>query len=189
MGICEILNCDSISLLSQLESDSVNCIITDPVYEQMPDINELIRISLGNVLVFSDARQRISNPMPHEILYWIKTPSTKNTVKNCSRFVEEILVYRKGPTFNHIHWSCMTGVFTDAVIDHPPLHPWQKPTSLLEKLIKIYSNPGDLIFDPFMGSGTTGVAAQQNKRNFWGMEIDPATFQVAQERLNVIASS
>ena len=63
-------------------------------------------------------------------------------------------------------------------------HPTQKPLALLERCILAASNIGDLIFDPFMGSGTTGVAALQNGRNFCGCEIDEDFFELVKKRLN-----
>jgi DNA modification methylase len=51
-----------------------------------------------------------------------------------------------------------------------PKHPTQKPVKVLERLLKIGSNEGDLIFDPFMGVGSTGVAALNLKRRFLGFE-------------------
>ena len=62
-------------------------------------------------------------------------------------------------------------------------HPTQKPLALLERCIQAASNKGDLIFDPFMGSGTTGVAALQNRRNFCGCEMDKDFFELAKKRL------
>ena len=64
-----------------------------------------------------------------------------------------------------------------------PKHPSQKPLKLLTHIINIASNEGDIIFDPFMGVGSTGVAAQQLKRNFIGCEIDPVFFEAAQKRI------
>ena len=65
-------------------------------------------------------------------------------------------------------------------------HPTQKPVSLLEELIKIHTNPDDLVFDPFMGSGSTGVAALELGRQFVGIEIDEKYYRVAQERIEKI---
>jgi DNA modification methylase len=53
------------------------------------------------------------------------------------------------------------------------LHPTQKSLGLMEDLVRIHSNPGDLIVDPYAGSGTTGVAAKRLGRRFFGIEIDP----------------
>jgi site-specific DNA-methyltransferase (adenine-specific) len=62
-------------------------------------------------------------------------------------------------------------------------HPTQKPLQLMERIITIWSNENDLVFDPFMGSGTTGVACVRTGRNFIGMEIDPVYFDMATERI------
>ena len=64
-------------------------------------------------------------------------------------------------------------------------HPTQKPLALLNRCIQAASNVGDLIFDPFMGSGTTGVAALNNGRRFCGCEADAAFFELAEKRLGV----
>ncbi len=63
------------------------------------------------------------------------------------------------------------------------LHPTQKPLDLLIKLLKSFSNPGDVVLDPFMGSGSTGVAALLENRRFVGMELDPEYFAIAHHRL------
>jgi DNA modification methylase len=62
-------------------------------------------------------------------------------------------------------------------------HPTQKPTELMTKIICDFTNPSDLILDPFMGSGTTGVAAVQLGRKFIGIEIDPGYFEIAKKRI------
>lgn len=62
-------------------------------------------------------------------------------------------------------------------------HPTQKPVRLLERIIALVTQPGDTIFDPFMGSGTTGVACVQTGRNFIGCEIDPGYFEIAKRRI------
>lgn len=62
-------------------------------------------------------------------------------------------------------------------------HPNEKPVGLMEKLITVCSSPGDTVLDPFMGSGTTGVACVKLGRNFIGIEIDPTYFAIAQKRI------
>lgn len=69
-----------------------------------------------------------------------------------------------------------------------PLHPTQKPVRVLKKLIEWGSNPGDLVFDPFMGVGSSGVAALQMERRFLGFELDPDYFNAAKIRLEAAAS-
>jgi len=62
-------------------------------------------------------------------------------------------------------------------------HPTQKPVDLMEYLIATFSNPGDLVLDPTMGSGTTGVAARNLGRRFVGIEKLEKYFKVAQDRI------
>lgn len=69
------------------------------------------------------------------------------------------------------------------------LHPTQKPTALMEYLIRTYSNQGDTVLDNCMGSGTTGVAALNMKRKFIGIERDPEFFSIAKDRLGSFARS
>lgn len=64
-----------------------------------------------------------------------------------------------------------------------PIHPTQKPTDLLEYLIKTYTNENDLVLDNAMGSGSTGIACINTNRNFIGIEKDKGYFQIANERL------
>ena len=68
------------------------------------------------------------------------------------------------------------------------LHPTQKPVSLCEYFIKTYSNKGDIILDPFIGSGTTAVAAINTERKYIGFEKDDKYFEVAQNRLEKLAN-
>lgn len=68
------------------------------------------------------------------------------------------------------------------------LHPTQKPVSLCEYFIKTYSNKGDIILDPFIGSGTTAVAAVNTGRKYIGFEQDDKYFDTAQNRLDELAN-
>ena len=63
-------------------------------------------------------------------------------------------------------------------------HPAPFPLPLAQDHITSWSNEGDTVFDPFMGSGTTGVAANSLGRNFIGIELDDDYFKIAEERIN-----
>ena len=63
-------------------------------------------------------------------------------------------------------------------------HPTIKPLEFIESMIRNSSKEGDTVFDPFMGSGTTGLACKKNNRNFIGCEINPEYFQIAESRIN-----
>lgn len=64
------------------------------------------------------------------------------------------------------------------------LHPTQKNLLLMEWLVKIHTNENQTILDPFMGSGTTGVACRNLDRNFIGIEMDDKYFEIAEKRIN-----
>jgi site-specific DNA-methyltransferase (adenine-specific) len=66
---------------------------------------------------------------------------------------------------------------------HKTSHPTEKPEKLLERIILIGSEEKDMVLDPFMGSGTTGVVAKQLGRNFIGIEIDDKYFKIAKSRI------
>jgi site-specific DNA-methyltransferase (adenine-specific) len=63
------------------------------------------------------------------------------------------------------------------------LHQTQKPTDLLEYLIKTYTNEGEIILDNCMGSGSTAIASINTNRNFIGFELDEAYYKIACERI------
>jgi DNA modification methylase len=63
------------------------------------------------------------------------------------------------------------------------IHPAEKPVSLIERYIRVSSREGDTVLDPFMGSGTTAVAAIRNNRQFIGFEIDENYYNIAAERI------
>ena len=66
------------------------------------------------------------------------------------------------------------------------LHPTQKPISLLQTFIKQSSNENEIILDPFMGSGSTGVACLNTNRRFIGIEIEEKYFNTAVDRLKIL---
>jgi len=63
-------------------------------------------------------------------------------------------------------------------------HPTVKPVALMEYLIKLISREGHVVLDPFMGSGTTGVACKKLNRNFVGIEKEPEYMEIAKSRIN-----
>jgi site-specific DNA-methyltransferase (adenine-specific) len=66
-------------------------------------------------------------------------------------------------------------------------HPTQKPLTLIKDWVADFTDPNETILDPFMGSGTTGVAALEMGRNFIGIEIDKKYFNIAQKRIKAVA--
>lgn len=62
-------------------------------------------------------------------------------------------------------------------------HPTQKPVELMDYIIKTYSNENDIVLDPTMGTGTTGISCKRNNRSFIGIEKDEKYFVIAKNRL------
>ena len=69
-------------------------------------------------------------------------------------------------------------------VEKNKMHPTQKPTDLLEYLIKTYTNTNETVLDNCMGSGSTGVACLNTNRNFIGIEKDDEYFKIAEDRIN-----
>ena len=64
------------------------------------------------------------------------------------------------------------------------VHPTQKPVNLFRELILASTKEGDVILDPFIGSGTTAIAAIKEKRRYIGMELNKEYFDIAQNRIS-----
>ena len=65
-------------------------------------------------------------------------------------------------------------------------HPTQKPEALLKRVIISSSNPGDIVLDPFFGSGTTGAVAKRFGRHWIGIEADPSVYFHRQQRIDAV---
>ena len=117
----------------------------------------------------------------HNLLAWEKNNCTPSQyyMKNC----EYILFLRKGSAkwINNIGGSKTIHKF-DNIIGRKK-HPTEKPVELMKFYIENSSLPGETILDPFMGSGSTGVAAVNTNRNFIGFELDPTYFEIAKQRI------
>jgi site-specific DNA-methyltransferase (adenine-specific) len=70
---------------------------------------------------------------------------------------------------------------------HNRLHPTQKPLAILKPLVEAFSDPGDLVLDPFTGSGSSLLAAKKLGRSWLGIELDAKYHAIASERLQQAA--
>ena len=86
-------------------------------------------------------------------------------------------------TYNDEYYPISIQKFTLANLRKGRLHPTQKPTDLLEYLIKTYTNENELVLDFTMGSGSTGVACMNTNRKFIGIELDNNYFDIASKRI------
>lgn len=117
----------------------------------------------------------------HNILVWEKNNCTPSQfyMKNC----EYVLFLRKGKAkwINNIGESKTVHSFKNVIGNK--LHPTQKPVDLLEFYINNSSSVGDVVLDPFVGSGSTCLAANNTGRHYIGFELDEKYFEIAKQRL------
>jgi site-specific DNA-methyltransferase (adenine-specific) len=118
----------------------------------------------------------------HNVLVWEKNNCTPSQfyMKNC----EYILFLRKGKAkwINDIGGSKTVHQFNN-IIGHK-VHPTEKPVDLLKFYIANSSKENDIVFDPFAGSGSTGVAALELHRRFLGCELDTTYCKIAEKRIS-----
>ena len=101
-----------------------------------------------------------------------------------SGFIEHLGFEKEGGTVSSQRYP--TSIIEFATDKRNNQHPTQKPTALLEYLIKTYSNEGMTIFDATMGSGSTLVACQNTNRNGIGIEQDDKYFEIAKQRIGIV---
>lgn len=125
-----------------------------------------------------------------QFVVWHKTNPTPKFLKagflNSCELI--ICMWNKGHTWNFKKQNEMHNFIESPICMRPerlnkPFHPTQKPVGILKHIIEIATNEGDLVLDPFMGVGSTGVASLELNRRFLGIEIDPTYFNGAKERL------
>ena len=123
-----------------------------------------------------------------DVLVWSKTnPAPLCNGKYVSDLEYIVYVHTKGTFFNNdVYFSYKKKTKRYPIIPNGAnkLHPTQKPLELMSELVVVHSKKGDVILDPFMGSGTTGIASKFLKRNFIGFEINPIYFDIAKERID-----
>lgn len=115
-----------------------------------------------------------------QLLVWNKGNSTPN--RYYLNACEFILMLRKGKAKNINNMGCKNII--DIKNIRGKTHPTEKPVELMKILIENSSNENDIVLDPFMGSGSTGMACKELNRNFIGIEIDKKYFDVACKRLD-----
>ena len=151
-------------------------------------VSEFIRICNGQIYIFCGTMQISelielfkNNKLSTRLGVWDKTnPSPMNGQRLWLSGLE-FCVYARKPksTFNE---HCKKALWTNAIA-RSKQHPTEKPIKLMCRLIEASSNKNDIILDPFMGSGSTGVACVNTGRNFIGIELDEDYFKIASERI------
>jgi len=80
------------------------------------------------------------------------------------------------------------GVINADGANSPRFHPTQKPVILMRKILADFSKENEIIFDPFLGSGTTAIASKLDKRNYIGCEISKEYCEIAEQRIKAISN-
>lgn len=166
--------------------------------------DEFIRIlkPTGNLFIFTSYNQlgRWYNCLDHKFdtsnfMIWHKTnPAPKIFKAGFLNSCEMIFTcWNKRHTWNFISQAEMHNFIESSICMKPerlsnPKHPAQKPVVILKKMIDIASNENDIVFDPFMGVGSTGVAALELNRRFIGVEIDENYFEASKKRIEIVLS-
>src|ERR1700741_3663969 len=144
--------------------------------------------------ILNDVVWRKTNPMPnfrgrrftnaHETMIWAaRDPDAKGYTFNY-----EALKAGNEDIQARSDWTIplCTGEERLKGADGKKLHPTQKPEALLARVILSSSRPGDLVLDPFSGTGTTGATAKRLGRQFIGIERDPAYAAAAEARISAV---
>ena len=209
-----LLHGDCFELLQGIPDESVDMVLTDPPYgmnfqsghrkskyekikgdsnlDWLDDfVNEIYRVSKPNTAHYvfcsfhhiDKFKQAIEKKFKvKNILTWVKNNTSMGDLKgDFAPKTEFIIFFHKGR-------KLINGKRDPNVLEFKKtrneLHPTQKPVDMTEYLIEKFSDEGNLILDPFMGSGTTGIACINTNRNFIGMELDKEYFDMANERIS-----
>ncbi|MFA6867137.1 MAG: site-specific DNA-methyltransferase [Clostridia bacterium] len=125
-----------------------------------------------------------------QFMVWHKTNPTPNIFKKSFLNSCELIIcfWNKGHTWNFSNQKEMHNFIESSICMGPerlkdPKHPAQKPIKILQHLIEIASNENAVVFDPFMGVASTGIAALKTGRKFYGCEIQKEYYLASIERI------
>lgn len=142
--------------------------------------------------ILNDVVWRKTNPMPnfqgrrftnaHETLIWAARERDSRY-----RFNYHAMKNLNGELQMRSDWLLPLCTGAERLrVDGRKAHATQKPEALLHRVILAATSPGDLVLDPFFGSGTTGAAAKRLGRRYLGIDTDPEYVRLARERLDAI---
>jgi site-specific DNA-methyltransferase (adenine-specific) len=209
---------DCITFMTKLNDNSVDLTLTDIPYDVVNNyecgireynkgnadvltfdlqtfIEETIRITKKSIYVFCSTEQvsqlrgeYAKAGLSTRLCIWEKTnPAPVHGDKFWLSSLECCVFARKSKaTFNE---HCSSAVWRESIEKQIKHHPTPKPVKLLSRLIKASTTPDDTVFDPCMGSGSTGMAAKATRRNFIGCDLDPEYVRKASEWIDSFTES
>lgn len=204
----KVYNEDCIKVIPKLDDNSISCLITDPPWETRFDLSfmqkgEVSAIEFAGLVLqtlypklhdksycwmFCATKHLINGAVYDmiqnagyrvvDLFIWYKPHvcHSSNPYLELKRDYEPCLLFSKGANrgFNHTEFAVHS-----ETIKRQRIHPAEKPVGALEKMIKLTTVEGELIIDPFCGSGQTGVAAQNQKRRAILIEKDHGWWSTA----------
>jgi len=189
---------DLADALKWVKPNSVDCIVTDPPYgrEYLPLYETLAKISVAALRPGGSLIAMVGQIMLPEILaaitahlayhwtlaYLLPGAQIRVHAKKVFNEWKPLLWFTKG---KYVGKDTLSDLITSSAPDKS-LHAWGQSESGMRQIVERFSDPGQLILDPFLGAGTTGVAAVEMKRRFIGIERDKAVFDIALARLQEV---
>lgn len=201
---------DCIELMKEMPTDSVEMTLTDIPYEVVNRdsngirnfdkedadlktfdlgifVSEVSRVTKGSIYIFCSTEQvsflrsaLIACGLSTRLCIWEKTsPSPVNGQFIWLSGIECCIYGKKKKAIFNEH--CKNTVWRYSS-ERGKLHPTQKPLKLFQYLVRVSSNPGDIVFDPCLGSGTTALAAVRENRKYIGFELNSEYVEIAKKR-------
>ena len=187
---------DCLEVMKSMPDKSVDAVITDPPYKK--EFNSLYgkmaeqaaRVLKDGGLLFTLSGHHsldviLSDMTKHLDFYWMG--GMPNSLGSIARYHPRQMMMgwkpciwlSKGKANKHDYVFDFFKVGRIERVNHE----WEQPTNWFQYYVEKLTQPGDTILDPFMGSGTTGVACVQTGRNFIGIEISEEYFRIAEKRI------
>lgn len=201
---CSVVQGDCLALAKDIPSSQVDLLLADPPYGIHLNTNYASR-GLGRrnyPRIVGDDRPFDPAPwlrFPRVILFGANHYADKLPPQDCWIVWDKRCGVAKETTFAdcELAWSNLpgqarvfrhvwNGLHRDSERGVVREHPTQKPVALMEWIIARWSKPGDVVLDPYLGSGTTAIAAKRLGRHFLGFEISPEYCEVSRRRLAAI---
>jgi site-specific DNA-methyltransferase (adenine-specific) len=136
-------------------------------------------LGFSQVVLFGANHYADKLPASAKWLVWDKRDGgTSNNNSDCE--LAWVKVGGSARLVRHL-WN---GMLKASERDELRVHPTQKPVAVMEWVLRQTTEEGQKVLDPFMGSGSTGIAAVRTRRNFVGIEIEPKYFEIALRRIS-----